>query len=70
MIESKEFYDLMAIFENTIGKGYRLDKEEKSLWRRGRYYENGQANELFAAFFAGYQFAKSLARQDALNLKG
>lgn len=67
MLETKEFYDLMAAFEkskNIHGYGRRLDREiDKSLWAKQVYYQNGDINQLFIAFMNGYSLAKSMAHQ-------
>jgi hypothetical protein len=71
---SKEFIELMSDFERLIKSGTiylsstRLDKEEKELWKRGYYYQNGELNSVFKGFILGYQNAKCLARMDALIL--
>ena len=67
---SKEFLDLMKAFEGTAGKSMNHTKEDKSNWNRGYYYTNGETNNLFVGFLNGYQFAKSLARMEALPLNG
>lgn len=60
---SKEFYDLMAFFERTIGKiayvGNDFSKEPKDLWLKAQYYCNGQINNLFKVFIAGYVYKES-----------
>ena len=44
----------MQRFEKSFS-GLRLDREkDKELWKRGFVYENGEANELFMAYRAGY----------------
>ena len=53
MLTTKEHYDLMSQFEKDFSY-LRLDKENKALWRRGRIYENGTANDLFNAYRKGY----------------
>ena len=52
-VGSKEFYDVLAQFEQTY-KYKKLTREDKSLWSRGQVYENGAINELYKAFAAGY----------------
>lgn len=61
---SKEHYELMAQFEMAF-KGKRLDREKnKSLWAMGNIYQNGEANELFKAYRAGYSYALSRNSHD------
>ncbi len=55
--ETKEFYDLLAAFEK-IYSYLRLDKESKSMYRNGAFYQNGEANHLFKAFMHGYQVGR------------
>lgn len=60
MLHTQEHIDLMAMFEREF-KGKRLDREEKSLWPRGRIYQDGSVNELFDAYRRGYALAKAIA---------
>jgi len=60
---NKEHSDMMAVFERTVGKGRRLDREDKAIWTRGCIYQDGAVNELFLAFRAGFALAKSMAQQ-------
>ena len=63
--ESKEWYELIATFERSeFAKGYRRDKEDREFWKRGRLYQNGELNELFRAFQAGYALGKCSYQQD------
>jgi len=57
LLNSKEHYDLMDNFDK-IFKYEILDKEDKSLWLKGRIYQSGQVNSLFAAFRFGYAAGK------------
>ena len=65
MLKDKEHYDLMDAFERS--RAGRFDKEEKSLWLRGRIYQNGRANELFLAFRDGYAYGKCVGQTGAIN---
>lgn len=76
-VGSKEFYDLINAFEimmksknNLLMQITRLDKEDKSQWELGQVYQSGEVNNAFYAFMNGYQWAKSMARVDALPLDG
>ena len=62
MIKTKEHYDLMSQFEKTAGKYYRLDKEPKDMWHKGRIYQSGEANNAFLMFRDGYEFGKCVER--------
>ena len=59
----KEFYEVMAFFERTIGKAVRLNgdfkKEPKEMWLKAQYYCNGEINDYFRVFLCGYTFHKS-----------
>jgi hypothetical protein len=65
----KEFLELMYQFEKDVRtwpvyttKDFRRCKSEYA------FYENGNINDLFHAYMAGYQHAKCLAKCDSLNL--
>lgn len=60
MLGTKEHYDVIDMFDREY-KGHRLDKEDRSLWRRGIVYQDSHVNELFGAYLRGYAFAKALA---------
>ena len=60
-ILTKEHYDLMAEFEKNF-KHLRLDKEEKSLWKDGHIYQDGEVNQLFKVFRLGYSYGKFVER--------
>jgi hypothetical protein len=59
---SKELYDLMDVFERTIGKvtyvSGDFSREDKSFWIRRIYYCNGNVNNQFLAFMQGYIHCK------------
>ncbi|MCP4761949.1 MAG: hypothetical protein GY870_09205 [archaeon] len=61
-IGSKEHYDLLEDFEKNF-KGYRLDRENKDLWKIGQVYQNGDTNTLYKAYQLGY----ALGRVNYLN---
>ena len=56
---SKEFYEVMAMFEKSINKivyvGGSFEKADKDLWHKGYYYNHGKMNELFKVYMSGYQ---------------
>jgi hypothetical protein len=54
---TKEFYDLRNDFER-IFKGERMDRENKEMYEKGAFYQNGQTNNLFKAFLSGYQLGR------------
>ena len=61
MLHTREHEEIMEMFEKTF-KYNRLDKEDKSLWPRGRIYQHGETNELFLAYRHGYALGKSTER--------
>lgn len=61
MLKTQEHYDLMAQFERQF-KGRRLDREGKQDWARGVIYQDGQTNDLFAAYRWGYALGKAVQR--------
>lgn len=57
IIGSKEHYEILDSFE----KDYRrlsMDREEKSLWKKGQVYQNGYVNALYQAYAAGYALGR------------
>jgi len=56
-IHTSEHYEMMKEFEKLY-YNLRLDKEPKILWKRGRIYQNGETNDKFLAFRAGYSLAR------------
>lgn len=56
-IGSKEHYEILEQFEKNF-KGMRLDRENKSLWKMGQVYENGETNNLYKAYILGYSFGR------------
>ena len=62
---SKEFYEVLDTFEMTANHMVRgrLDRvKDKEWWSRGQVYENGEVNELFKLFRAGYSAGKLAER--------
>lgn len=59
-IITKDHYDLMAQFEKDYSDR-RLDREDRSEWRRGHVYQNGETNALFCAYRKGYSLGKFIA---------
>jgi len=41
MIGTKEHYDLLNMFERSIAKHHRKEREDKSLWKKGVIYQDG-----------------------------
>lgn len=61
MLNTKEFYEIMAQFEKDADT-YQMDKEDKAMWSKQIYYCNGETNNMFKIYLLGYQNAKCLAR--------
>lgn len=59
-VGSKEFYDLVAMFDREF-KGSRLDKEAKEMWSKGYIYQHGEVNNLFLAYRKGFTYGKAVA---------
>ena len=57
MLNTKEHYDLMVVFEREF-KWERLDKEDKDMWSKGRIYCDGLVNKMFLAYRLGYSLGK------------
>lgn len=65
MLHTKEFYDLMNAFERyskhiRIRTGSQgLKREPKENWEKTWYYSDGEANQAFKIFMAGYSLGKT-----------
>lgn len=61
-LNSKEHIDIMAQFERDIKRIYvhslRFDREDKSLWPIGHFYQDGTTNQIFQAYKLGYAYAR------------
>ena len=57
-IGSKEHYEIMEQFERDYDC-VPLAKEDKSMWKEGYFYQNGDINNLFKAYSKGYSLARS-----------
>ncbi len=57
-----EHYDMIKTFEAYIKgspiQARRLDKEAKELWKMGQIYQDGNVNNLFHLYAAGYANAR------------
>lgn len=62
MLHTKEHIDLMKQFEKDY-KFRQPAKEDKSLWLKGHIYQNGEINNLFKAYRAGYSLGKAIAAE-------
>lgn len=54
---SKEHEEIMKMFEK-IYSYLRLEREPISMWSKKIIYQNGETNELFLAYRAGYSYGK------------
>ena len=58
---SKEFYEMLKDFDNMkISRG-RYDKEDKELWIKGHFYQDGNINEMFKVFLSGCNYGIMLS---------
>lgn len=71
MFQNGEIEKVMQMFENPSQQrhlpytGGTLEHEHRDYWKKGRFYTNGNTNNQFKAFLAGYAFGKADARLDA-----
>lgn len=58
----------MAQFEKDIKRTHayslRFDREDKSLWLKGHFYQDGTTNLLFQSFKLGYAYARCVYLQE------
>jgi len=64
MLETKEFYEIMNVFEKNAKKlvslgSQGLKKEPKELWPKQIYYCDGNANNAFKMFLNGVALGKT-----------
>lgn len=62
-ITSKEHEDMMAQFEKDSGKiqgipNLRFNREDKSEWPKGHFYQSDSCNQLFLMYCLGYSFGR------------
>ena len=65
MLYSKEFYEIMDVFEKNAKKlismgSQGLKKEEKENWKNQQYYCDGNVNNAFKMFLQGVSLGKTL----------
>ncbi len=63
MLGTKEHYDVIDFFDR-VNTNLRLDKEPKNLWKKGIIYQDGEVNDLFKQFLAGYNYGKAMQEGD------
>ena len=56
-VNTKEHYDIINQFEKEF-KYWRLEKEDKDMWKKSNIYKDGYVNQLFLAYRLGYSFGK------------
>lgn len=59
MLYTKEWYEIMESFEKGHYGRFRMDREDKEIWKIGAYYQNGECNEWFKMYLAGYMAGRS-----------
>ncbi len=65
MLHTKEFYEIMEMFEKNAKKlvnlgSMGLQRESKNLWVKQIYYCDGNANNAFKLFLHGVSLGKIL----------
>jgi len=65
MLHTKEFYEIMNVFESNAKKlvnlgSMGLTKEPKENWVKQQYYADGNANNAFKMFLHGVSLGKIL----------
>lgn len=66
MLHTKEFYEIMEVFERTSKEFVRfgtmgLKREPKENWANQYYYSDGNANEAFRIFLNGVSLGKLIS---------
>lgn len=59
---SKGHEEVMRQFEAAY-RGYRIDREDKSLWPAGHVYCDGTTNMLFLAYRKGVAYGLAIERE-------
>ena len=57
-IGTKEHFEILAQFEKNFSHLRLTREKDKTLWRKGQIYENGETNALYNAYILGYSFAR------------
>ncbi len=60
-LTSKDHYDLMQMFEKEFSGDFRLDREDKGMWTKGRVYQSDDANLAFKAFRSGAAYGIAIS---------
>ena len=63
-VDTKEFHYLRTQFEKDIKVIMyigRLDREEKDMYSKGYFYQDGEVNKLFKVYMMGYQSHKCIS---------
>ena len=65
MLQTKEFYEIMSVFEQNAKKlvnlgSMGLTRETKENWSKQLYYCDGNANNAFKMFLHGVSLGKIL----------
>jgi hypothetical protein len=62
---SKDHYDAIAMFDKIArslpARNFRLDKENRAMWKKGIVYQDDAANVAFAAFLQGVAWGRATA---------
>jgi len=57
---TKEFYEVLEIFESMKLVRGRYDREDKECWKNRAYYQDGEVNFAFTMFLSGCNYGVSL----------
>lgn len=63
-VDTKEFHELRTQFEKDVNIMMhigRLDREEKDMYSKGYFYQDGEVNKLFKGYMMGYQSHKCIS---------
>lgn len=66
---SKEFYEVMELFERSVNRGPKDREKDKEWWGHQQYYCNGELNQRFQLFLQGYHAGKAVGRLEAEPLQ-
>ena len=61
MLKTNEIHDAITSFEKSF-KGFRTDKEDRSIWKTGCIYQHGEYNQMFKVYLQGYALGRCVER--------
>ena len=67
---SKEMYDAIDYFKRNVSKvayvSASFDMEDKTLWKKGFYFKNGDINNLFKVFMMGESYGYNIGKEEQI----